>query len=105
MDIDLSSMPKLGFGLMRLPEKDGEIDIEHVKKMVDKYMQMGMNYFDTAYVYDDGKSEEAAREALVKRHPRDSFTLATKLDAWMGNPTKEEAEKQLVAAVEKAMGE
>ena len=82
MHIDLSSMPKLGFGLMRLPEKDGEIDIERVKKMVDKYMQMGMNYFDTAYVYHGGKSEVAAREALVKRYPRDSFMIATKLPAW-----------------------
>lgn len=82
MSIDLSKMPKLGFGLMRLPEKDGEIDIEHVKRMVDKYMQMDMNYFDTAYVYHGGKSEVAAREALVKRYPRDSFMLATKLPAW-----------------------
>ena len=82
MNIDLSKMPKLGFGLMRLPEKDGEIDIEHVKKMVDKYMQMDMNYFDTAYVYHGGKSEVAAREALVKRYPRDSFMIATKLPAW-----------------------
>ena len=71
MSIDLSKMPKLGFGLMRLPEKDGEIDIEHVKRMVDKYMQMDMNYFDTAYVYHGGKSEVAAREALVKRYPDD----------------------------------
>jgi predicted aldo/keto reductase-like oxidoreductase len=82
MSIDLSKMPKLGFGLMRLPEKDGEIDIEHVKRMVDKYMQMDMNYFDTAYVYHGGKSEVAAREALVKRYPRDSFMIATKLPAW-----------------------
>ncbi|MBO4864657.1 MAG: aldo/keto reductase [Eubacterium sp.] len=82
MSIDLSKMPKLGFGLMRLPEKDGQIDIEHVKRMVDKYMQMDMNYFDTAYVYHGGKSEVAAREALVKRYPRDSFMIATKLPAW-----------------------
>ena len=82
MSIDLSKMPKLGFGLMRLPEKDGEIDIEHVKRMVDKYMQMDMNYFDTAYIYHGGKSEVAAREALVKRYPRDSFKIATKLPAW-----------------------
>ena len=82
MSIDLSKMPKLGFGLMRLPEKDGEIDIKHVERMVDKYMQMDMNYFDTAYVYHGGKSEVAAREALVKRYPRDSFMIATKLPAW-----------------------
>lgn len=82
MSIDLKSMPKLGFGLMRLPEKDGVIDHEHVCRMVDRYMQAGMNYFDTAYVYHGGKSEVAAREAVVKRYPRDSFMLATKLPAW-----------------------
>ena len=82
MSIDLNTMPKLGFGLMRLPEKDGEIDHEQVCSMVDKYMQSGMNYCDTAYVYHGGKSEVAAREALVKRYPRDSFMLATKLPAW-----------------------
>ena len=78
MGIDLSKMSKLGFGLMRLPEKDGVIEIERVKSMVDKYMDSGMNYFDTAYVYHGGKSEVAAREALVKRYPRESFMIATK---------------------------
>ena len=48
MSIDLNTMPKLGFGLMRLPEKDGKIDMEHLCRMVDAYMQAGMNYFDTA---------------------------------------------------------
>lgn len=82
MSIDLSKMPKLGFGLMRLPEKDGKIDIEHVSRMVDKYMNAGLNYFDTAYVYHGGTSEVAAREAIVKHYPRESFMLATKLPAW-----------------------
>ncbi len=82
MSIDLNSMPKLGFGLMRLPENDGVIDHEQVCRMVDEYLKTGMNYFDTAYVYHGGKSEVAAREALVKRYPRDSFMLATKLPAW-----------------------
>ena len=82
MGIDMGKMSKLGFGLMRLPEKDGEIDIERVKTMVDKYMNAGLNYFDTAYVYHGGKSEVAAREAVVKRYPRESFMLATKLPAW-----------------------
>ncbi len=82
MSIDLSIMPKLGFGLMRLPEKDGVIDHDHVCRMVDRYMKAGMNYFDTAYVYHGGRSEVAAREALVKRYPRDSFMIATKLPAW-----------------------
>lgn len=82
MSINLSSMPKLGFGLMRLPENEGVIDHAQVCRMVDSYMQAGMNYFDMAYVYHGGKSEVAAREALVKRHPRESFMLATKLPAW-----------------------
>ena len=82
MSIDLNKMPKLGFGLMRLPEKDEVIDHEHVCRMVDKYMEAGMNYFDTAYVYHGGKSEVAAREALVKRYPREDFMVATKLPAW-----------------------
>ena len=82
MSIDLNTMPKLGFGLMRLPEKDGKIDIAHVSRMVDAYMQAGMNYFDTAYVYHGGNSEKAIREALVKRWPREKFMLATKLPAW-----------------------
>ena len=82
MSIELNTVPKLGFGLMRLPEKDGKIDIAHVSRMVDTYMQAGMNYFDTAYVYHGGNSEKAILEALVKRWPRDSFMLATKLPAW-----------------------
>lgn len=82
MPIDLKSMPKLGFGLMRLPEKDGKIDREEVCRMVDEYMDAGLNYFDTAYVYHGGKSEIEAGAALVKRYPRDSFMLATKLPAW-----------------------
>ena len=82
MSIDLTKMPKLGFGLMRLPEKDGAIDHEQVCSMVDAYMKAGMNYFDTAYVYHGGKSEVEAKEAIVKRYPREDFFLATKLPCW-----------------------
>ena len=82
MSVDLKKMPKLGFGLMRLPEKDGKVDIIRVSDMVDAYMKAGMNYFDTAYVYHGGNSEKAIKEALVKRYPRESFMLATKLPAW-----------------------
>lgn len=85
MSIDIKAMPKLGFGLMRLPQKDGEIDLEQVKYMADAYLESGFNYFDTAYVYHSGKSETAIREALVERHPRDSFFLATKLPVWAMN--------------------
>ena len=76
--------PKLGFGLMRLPKlPDGKIDVEQVKTMVDMFLDAGLTYFDTAYVYDGGDSERAAKAALVERHPRESFTLATKLHAGM----------------------
>ncbi len=82
MSVNINEMPKIGFGLMRLPETDGAIDIGKVSKMVDAYMDAGFNYFDTAYVYHGGNSEKAVKEAIVKRYPRDSFTVATKLPAW-----------------------
>ncbi len=76
-------MKKLGFGLMRLPLLDSNdaasIDVEQVKKMVDAFLERGFTYFDTAWMYCGFNSENAAREALVERHPRDSFTLASKL--------------------------
>lgn len=76
---------KLGFGLMRLPlldaNDDSKIDIELTKKMVDTFLERGFTYFDTAWMYCGFKSENATKEALVDRHPRDSFTLADKLHA------------------------
>ena len=93
MSIDLSRMPKLGFGLMRLPERDGAIDLEQVCRMADAYLAAGLNYFDTAYVYHGGHSEEIVKEALVRRHPREAFTVATKLPAWC---MKEEADRDRI---------
>ncbi|MBD5476754.1 MAG: 4Fe-4S dicluster domain-containing protein [Lachnospiraceae bacterium] len=96
------STPKLGFGLMRLPKKGmGKIDIEQTKKMVDLFMEAGLNYFDTAYVYDGGDSERAAKEALVDRYPRESFTLATKLCAWMGANSEKTAKQQFYTSLER----
>lgn len=78
---------KLGFGAMRLPITDannaGSIDMEQTKKMVDTFLERGFTYFDTAWMYCDGKSESAMKEALVSRHSRDKFTLATKLPSYM----------------------
>ena len=62
MSIDMSKMPKIGFGLMRLPENDGVIDIDKVSKMADSYLEAGFTYFDTAYVYHSGNSEKASRK-------------------------------------------
>ena len=94
--------PKLGFGLMRLPKlEDGSIDVEQTKEMVDMFMAAGLTYFDTAFVYDRGESEKTAKAALVDRYPRDSFTLATKLNAWLGGVTAEDAKKQLEISLER----
>ena len=84
------NISKLGFGLMRLPRlKDGKIDVEQVKLMVDAFVAAGGTYFDTARAYGD--SEAAIGEALVARYPRESFYLATKNAAWAGKKSAEEA--------------
>lgn len=95
--------PKLGFGLMRLPkEKDNpsKIDIEQTKKMVDMFMEAGLTYFDTAYVYDGGDSEKAAKEALVDRYPRESYTLATKLASFAAHD-EASAKQELLTSLER----
>lgn len=86
-------MKNFGFGLMRLPLNDknkaGDIDVEQVKKMVDLFLEKGFTYFDTAWMYCGFNSENVAKEALVSRYPRDSFTLATKLNAGFFNTQEE----------------
>ena len=94
--------PKLGFGLMRLPMLGDEIDMEQTKAMVDTFMAKGFTYFDTAYVYINGKSEVAAREAIVKRYPRDSFTLATKLPLWDNVETEADMQRIFDESMERA---
>ena len=83
---------KLGFGLMRLPKQGDLIDVEQVKEMVDLFMDAGFTYFDTAWAY--AGSEDAIRQALVERYPRESYQLATKNAAWIECKTKEEAYAQ-----------
>ena len=90
---------KLGFGLMRLPRKDDRIDVEVTKQMVDHFLQAGFTYFDTAWAY--AGSEEAIREALVERYPRESYTLATKLAAWIRCKTREEAVAQFETSLQR----
>jgi predicted aldo/keto reductase-like oxidoreductase len=93
--------PKLGFGLMRLPKNtDGSINIEETKEMVDMFMKAGQTYFDTAYVYDGGESEKAAKLALVDRYPRDSYTIATKLNAGAARD-EADAKNQLNVSLER----
>ncbi len=88
---------KLGFGLMRLPQRDGVIDVEQVKEMVDLFLGAGFTYFDTAWAYPG--SEDAIRQALVARYPRESFQLATKNAAWIGCKTRDEAVAQFDASL------
>ena len=78
-------MKNLGFGMMRLPVLSGptDFDYEQLNRMVDAFLDAGYTYFDTSYVYHNGKSEEATRKALVERHPRESFTVATKFPTFM----------------------
>ena len=95
------STPKLGFGFMRLPKcADGSISIDETKEMVDHFMAAGFTYFDTAFVYDGGDSERALKAALIDRYPRESFTVATKVNARVA-ASAEEARAQLTTSLER----
>ena len=105
MDYLGKDIPKLGFGLMRLPMLGEDVDIEQTKTMVDKFLAAGFTYFDTAYGYLGGKSEEAVKTALVDRYPREGYQLATKLPAWAGPKTAEEAKAMLQTSLQRTGAE
>lgn len=90
---------KLGFGLMRLPKIDDEIDVHEVCDMVDAYLAAGFNYFDTAWAYKG--SEAATRKALVERYPRESYKLATKIAPWSGCETVADVHRQFETSLER----
>ena len=93
---------KLGFGLMRLPKNaDGTIDVPQVCQMADKFIAAGGTYFDTAYVYDDGRSEAAFKAAVVDRYPRERYTIATKLNAWLQCHDEASAKQQFYTSLER----
>ena len=92
------NIKKLGFGCMRFPKKGDGFDMELIKKMVDRFMEAGFTYFDTAWAYPG--SEKALKEALVDRYPREKFLLATKMAPWIGCKTKEEAYAQFDRSLE-----
>ena len=74
--MDFMPKKKLGFGLMRLPqnsENPADIDFEQLKKMVDLFIENGFTYFDTAWMYNAFASENAVKEVLTSRHPRESL--------------------------------
>lgn len=75
----------LGFGAMRLPvlggDMAGQIDEKQVEEMVSYAMDHGVNYFDTAYGYHDGKSEVVMGKVL-SAYPRESYYLADKFPGY-----------------------
>ena len=73
---------RLGFGCMRLPTVNEEIDIPKFSEMVDAFIAAGFNYFDTAHGYHGGRSEGALREALTSRYPREAYVIADKLSTF-----------------------
>lgn len=97
----VEAMPKLGFGYMRLPMKDGEIDIEQCCAMTDLFLERGFKYFDTSWAYGYGASERAMKTCLVDRHPRESFYIADKLPAWAGAKTAAEARNMFYESLER----
>lgn len=90
---------KLGFGLMRLPKQGEDIDIEQTKQMVDMFLDAGFTYFDTAWAYKG--SEDAIRQALVERYPRERYRLATKCAAWIDCKTRDDAIAQFETSLER----
>lgn len=99
----IKKLPKnFGFGCMRLPMKNDEVDYEEFIKMADAFVDAGFNYFDTAHGYIDGKSEIAIRECVSKRYPRESFILTNKLSGWFFK--SEEEVKPLFESQLKACG-
>ena len=91
---------KLGFGLMRLPRReDGSFDHELICDLVDKFLEAGFTYFDTAWIY--GGSEDEIAKALVQRHPRESYQLATKGISWIGCKSPEDAQAQFYQSLER----
>jgi len=99
------NIPKLGFGLMRLPAEDDVIDVKQTIEMTDMFMDGGFTYFDTAYGYFEGKSEETAKTAIIDRYPREKFQLATKLPAWAGAKSAEEAKQMFWTSLKRTGAE
>ena len=97
----VEAMPKLGFGYMRLPVKDGGIDIEQCCAMTDLFLERGFKYFDTSWFYGHGTSERTMKTCLVDRHPRESFYIADKLPAWAGVETAAEAQNMFYESLER----
>lgn len=76
-DFKGKKLSSLGMGCMRFPTCDSQIDLEKTEEIIDYAIKNGINYFDTAWGYHEGKSESTLGKFL-KKYPRDSFYLASK---------------------------
>ena len=95
-------LSRLGFGTMRLPVVNGvatDIDEKQVDDMIDYAISHGINYFDTAHPYHGGMSEKVIGKSL-SRYPRESFTLATKLNTRVAK-SEAQAKAQFQASLER----
>ncbi len=91
---------KMGFGLMRLPKnEDGSLSVEQTSIMVDRFIEAGGTYFDTAFAYEG--SEECIKKALVERYPRESYTLTSKLKGFGPEITEEIAKNEIYTTLER----
>lgn len=79
-------MNKMGFGFLRLPKADANdensVDFGRACALADRFLALGGNYFDTAYTYLRGNSENAIKDAVVRRYQRDRIRIADKLPTW-----------------------
>ena len=94
---EIKDLSRLGMGLMRLPVLDGDygrIDYEKAKAIIDRCMKNGINYYDTAYIYHNGKSEEFAGKALAG-YPRESYYIADKFNFQAEPDYEKQFEEQL----------
>ena len=100
VDLAGKQISRLGFGCMRLPlNDDGTIDRVEAARMVDRAYKAGVNYYDTAYGYHNRESQLFIGEAL-KKYPRDSFYLATKLPIWLCEGKKSGVEEKFLEQLE-----
>ncbi|MDR2176205.1 MAG: aldo/keto reductase [Synergistaceae bacterium] len=72
----------LGFGCMRLPVRNGQVDEAAASRMMRTAIDKGINYVDTAWPYHGGQGE-AIVGRLLEGGLRDKVTLATKLPSWL----------------------
>jgi hypothetical protein len=86
------SLPRLGYGCMRLPEKDDKIDFEAAKELIHYAYNNGLNYFDTAYNYHGGESETFLGKVLPE-FARDTYFLTSKFPVWK---VKEEGDAEKI---------